>query len=68
MSTGEKTPLVIDEGQVEQLQPGQEVASDALPDDHIDRTRRLLRELVRRLVYLGFDLPSELVIDAMEDA
>jgi len=57
-------PLVIDEGQIQQMQDWHTIDERVLPDPADRGTRELVRSLVRYLVELGFAPPSELIEDA----
>jgi hypothetical protein len=59
-----KKPLVIENGQLQQIQSGQEVDDDTLPYNKEDHTRKLLRMLIAYMVAQGFDdMPEDLLAE-----
>ena len=60
-------PLVIDAGQIQQMQPKHVIDVDTLPSPVDAETRGLLRSLIQSLVELGINLPTDLVEDAYKD-
>lgn len=62
-----KLPLVVNEGELQQIQRHQEIDENVLPEQINDKdTRKLLRTLIMYLVDEGFDLPEELIEDLEE--
>jgi hypothetical protein len=60
-----KKPLVVEDGQLQQIQPGQEVDENSLP---YDNTRKLLRQLVRDLLASELLDEGDLSVELIEEA
>lgn len=58
----EKKPLVVEGGQVQQMQPGQEIAEGVLPAN-IALTQDVLVRLIDWMLSEGFEIPLDILED-----
>lgn len=63
----EVKPIVVVNGQLQQVQTGDVVAPETLPHDRETKLHRLFRILLRELVANGIVVDQELIDEAFKD-
>lgn len=59
----DKLPLVVQDGQLQQLQQGDVLSDSSLPYDRENNVKRLLQMLLVDLAVMGFPLRAELLAE-----